>query len=88
MPRLFDLDRLNNVNAERAGLAAFRVIDSLQVMSAEEQVAGAALAFAALVDKYDVMPDAAFRVADNVVKAALQRVPELRALLAYVAGEL
>lgn len=86
--RPFDLDKLNAVDAERAGQSAFRVVNALQDLTPEQQVAGATLAFAALVDKYDLRHSEALRVADNIMRQALHRVPELRALLAYVAGEL
>ncbi len=88
MPRTVNLDDLNQVNAEQAGRAAFRVIDSIQTLPPEEQVAGATLAFAALIEKYDLSHSQAFRVADNIMREAYARVPELKALVAYVAGEL
>lgn len=88
MSRPFDLDRLNGVNAERAGKAAFKVIDAVQKETPEEQVAGVTLAFATLIDKYDLRHAQAFQVAANIMRQAMHDVPELRALVAYVAGEL
>lgn len=84
----FNLDRLNGVNPQRAGLAAFIVINALQQLSPEEQVAGATLAFAALTDKYELRHSQAFQVAKNIMQHAYHRVPELRALVGYVEGEL
>jgi hypothetical protein len=88
MPKSFNLDRLNNINAEVAGQAALRVIDSLQTLTPEEQVVGATLAFAALIERFHVKHSQAFTVADNIKRRALAETPALRAVLSYVAGEL
>jgi len=88
MPHSFNLDRLNNIDAEKAGQAALRVIDALQVLPPEEQIAGTTLAFSVLIDRFNLRHSQAFQVATNIKKIALAETPALRAVMAYVSKEL
>lgn len=88
MQQPFSLDRLNAVDPKLTGQAALAAIQSVEARTAEQQVAGLAVAFAAICRKYRIHPGTALTVANNVVERAVGKLPALRAAIQYVNQEL
>lgn len=84
----FSLDRLNSVNPARAGMAGVAALDNLSHFTPEQQIAGMAVAFTSLLDKYSVHPSKALEVAQNLLNYASHATPEIRAVGRYVREEL
>lgn len=64
------------------------VINSLQDFPPEVQLAGLTVAFACMMERCDIDYPQAFQVARNLLNKAAHSVPELRAVVSYVAKEL
>lgn len=86
---MFDRDRLNMVNMTHAARATVTVIDAIQALPPEEQIAGITAAFKLLTERFEVSPQDAFDVANNIMHHADGgRRVEFKAMRAYMEGEL
>jgi hypothetical protein len=66
-------DRLTNVSMRQTREAAVRVVDAVQVLLPEEQIAGSAAFFLLLCDELGYEPREALQVAANVLTGAKGR---------------
>ena len=84
------IDQLNAVSYTAAQAAAFKVIDALQNFNAGEQVAGAALVFHLLCEKYKQNPRDVMVKGHQVLQDALSfgRGEHINAVKAYLNKEI
>jgi hypothetical protein len=85
---LLDGDKLNLVGLRPVGNVAMAIINACQDWRPEQQVVGAAAHFILLCQRYRLEPGEAFRIAERVIKSQHSDRPELKAVAAYMAGEL
>lgn len=81
-------DALNAVDVGEVANATMAVIDRIQNMSAETAVAAMAATFLLMCERYDLTPQDAFAVVDNVMNYAEGRRPEFKAVAQYLDEEL
>ena len=86
--RTFDLDRMNNADAEQVAASALQVIDRIQDDKKEMQVVAIAAAFSAFCHKHSVDPAEVFRTSTNVLASKFRDTVAFRALDLYVEHEL
>jgi len=84
----FDLDRYMNLPVADIGKTTIKLLDHLQHEKPELQVAAVAMMFVLLKHQYDFSVTQTMEVARNMLERASFQSPELRAMQAYVGGEL
>lgn len=83
-----NLDRFNNMNVRKAAQASMHIINAIQQMPPEEQVAGMASTFLLLADHNRMTPQEMFAVVANIMNHADGRRPEFAAVAQYMENEL
>jgi len=81
-------DKLTSINVRKAANASMVVIDALQKLPPEEQVAGMASAFLLLADHINLTPQEMFSVTTSIMNHADGRRPEFAAVAQYMEMEL
>ena len=82
-------DHLKNVDIRQAREAAVRVVDAVQDLEEEEQLAGMAVLFLLVAERYDLEPRRALEVAGNVIhQAKLFNAAHLEGLRMYLREKL
>ena len=66
-------DRIYNATLRQVREATVRVVDAVQVLKPEEQIAGMAATFLLLCERYDYAPRKALEAAENMLRAARYR---------------
>lgn len=84
----FNFDSLSGMSAGVAGKAAMSAVTAVQALPAEQQIAGLALAFVVLTEKYKVHPTNAMQVVGNMLERMGKTDGYLRSLDSYVKHEL
>jgi hypothetical protein len=80
----FSLDRLATMPPKHVGTAAFRVINALQDLPPEGQIAGAVIAAQLILRKYGVHVGTAHTIANNMIDRAAAATPALQAVMQYI----
>jgi len=81
-------DSLTNMSPDDAARASMKVIDTMQSMPPEQQIAGAAATFTLLCERLGVAPQDAYSVVTNIMSNAdSDRRPEFRAVKNYLESE-
>ena len=81
-------DKLNNSDVKGAALAAMTFVDTAQNLPPEDQVLGITATFKLLMEHYQINPQDAFSVANNVMNHADGRRTEFEAVRLYMENEL
>lgn len=86
-------DQLHNLDAWTAVRAAFAALDGIQALAPIHQVVGVALLFTAMcdglgIDPSEIINQSRRRAVDSLNDDGLTQRTEMRALNAYVQGEL
>lgn len=81
-------DKLTNANPREVANAAMTVIDRLQTLQAEVQIAGTAATFVLLCEHLGITPSDVFAITTNVMNHAEGRRPEFAAVAQYLENEL
>ena len=81
-------DKLSNMKVRKAANAAMVVIDALQKLPAEEQIAGLSAAFLLLADRVNMTPQDMFSFTTSIMNHAEGRRPEFAAVAQYMDMEL
>lgn len=84
----FNKDQLNNIDVKQASLSAMHMVDAAQSLSPAEQVLGITATFKLLMEHYQIDPQDAFSVANNVMNHADGRRTEFEAVRLYMENEL
>ena len=83
-------DKLHSISSNRAQVAAFKLLDSMQRMPAEEQASALILAFLLMCKRFDYPPREACELGERLLSDCLSisRGEQIRALKNYLNGEL
>lgn len=81
-------DKLSNLKVRKAANAAMLVIDTMQQLPPEEQIAGLAAAFLLLADRVKMSPQEMFSFTTSIMNHADGRRPEFAAVAQYMDMEL
>jgi hypothetical protein len=85
---MLNRDDMNCVGVREAATSTMAIIDRIQDMPSHVQVVAITAAFKLLMERYDMPPQDAFTVADNVMNHADGRRVEFAAVRAYMENEL
>lgn len=81
-------DNLSNIKVRKAANAAMLVIDTMQKLPQEEQIAGLSAAFLLLADRVKMSPQDMFSFTTSIMNHADGRRPEFAAVAQYMDMEL
>ena len=81
-------DYFNNVGVDRVAGATMGVIDRVQSLSPDLQVAALAASFLMICERYDIPAQDVFTVVNNIMNHAEGRRPEFAAVRQYMEEEL
>lgn len=87
----FDKLKFNNTNSADAADCAFVIINSVQQLSSELQVAGLSLAFTTMCQHLDVDPSDAYAVTNNIQRdpgQGIEAAKKIGALNDYISNEI
>lgn len=84
----FNFDSLASMNASLAGKSAMQAVTAIQSLPAEQQIAGLALAFVLLTEKYKIHPGNALNVIGNLLEQNRKTEHYVKAVQNYVRHEL
>lgn len=82
-----DLDRLGNIPVREAARATMAVIDRLQDLTPEQQMAGITACFTLACEHYGINPQDMFTYSNNIMHHADGRRPEFQAVRQFMKGE-
>ena len=83
------IDQLNHARVAEVVPMTYRIVDAIQGQRAGVQIAATALLFAEICRHLGIWPTTALLSVDRMTGHALQQeAPTIRALQAYIAGEL
>lgn len=84
----YNNDRFANMRIKDTTKATMTIIDAIQLLKPEQQLAGIAASFLLLCERYEREPQDIFVLIKNIMKGADGRAPEFKAVEMYMREQL